>query len=92
MASQDHGIHLVKECVPEGSDYFQKDYFQKEVITFIHSRNVCQKEVITFRKIPGRAHTRICSNHSKRKEDGKINLSPSKEDPSSDEEYKELNS
>ena len=24
MASQDHGIHSFKECVPEGSDYFQK--------------------------------------------------------------------
>ena len=23
MASQDHGIHSCKECVPEGSDYFQ---------------------------------------------------------------------
>ena len=22
MASQDHGIHSFKECVPEGSDYF----------------------------------------------------------------------
>ena len=25
MAFQDHGIHSFKECVPEGSDYFQKD-------------------------------------------------------------------
>ena len=24
MASQDHGIHSFKECVPEGSDYFQE--------------------------------------------------------------------
>ena len=24
MASQDHGIHSCKECVPEGSDYFQQ--------------------------------------------------------------------
>ena len=24
MASQDHGIHSFKECVPEGSDYFEK--------------------------------------------------------------------
>ena len=24
MASQDRGIHSFKECVPEGSDYFQK--------------------------------------------------------------------
>ena len=24
MASQDHGIHSFKECVPEGSDYFQQ--------------------------------------------------------------------
>ena len=53
----------------------------------IHARNVCQKEVITFIKILGRAHIRRCSTHSKRKEDGKIKLSPSKEDPSSGEEY-----
>ena len=25
MASQDHGIHSCKECVPEGSGYFQKN-------------------------------------------------------------------
>ena len=24
MASQDHGIHSFKECVPEGSDYLQQ--------------------------------------------------------------------
>ena len=24
MDSQDHGIHSLKECVPEGSDYFQQ--------------------------------------------------------------------
>ena len=24
MASQDHGIHSCKECVPEGSNYFQQ--------------------------------------------------------------------
>ena len=24
MASQDHGIHLFKECMPEGSDYLQQ--------------------------------------------------------------------
>ena len=24
MDSQDHGIHSFKECVPEGSDYFQR--------------------------------------------------------------------
>ena len=48
---------------------------------FIHSRNVFQKEVITFKNILGRAHTRRCSTHSKRKEDGKIKLSLSKEIP-----------
>ena len=66
MASQDHGIHSCKECVPEGSGYFQQTL--------------------------GRAHARKSSNYNKRKEYGNIKLSPSKEDPSSDEEYEELNS
>ena len=50
----------------------------------IHEKNVCQKEVIAF-----------SSTHKKRRrrwEQLKIKLSPFKEDPSSDEEYEELNS
>ena len=69
MASRDHGIHLFEECVPEGSDYFQKTL--------------------------GRVHTRRILAHNKRKtiwEQLNIKLSQSKEDPSSDEEYKGLNS
>ena len=54
MASQDHGIHSFKECVPEGSDYFQ------------HTS--------------GRAHTRRCSTHNKRREDGR-NLRSSSHHP-----------
>ena len=29
MASQDRGIHSFKECVPEGSDYFQKTLWRR---------------------------------------------------------------
>ena len=31
MASEDHGIHSFKECVPEGSDYFQKTHKKKKL-------------------------------------------------------------
>ena len=51
---------------------------------FIHMRNVCQKEVITF--------SRLWKEEEARWEKLKITLSPSKEDPSSDEEYEGLNS
>ena len=41
------------------------------IMGFIHLSNVFLKEVITFRNTPGRAHIRIFSTHSKRKEDGR---------------------
>ena len=41
MASQVHGVHSFKECVPEGSDYFQK-YFGKS----IHKKNLVQAKKI----------------------------------------------
>ena len=31
MASQDRGIHSFKECVPEESDYFQKNHKKKKL-------------------------------------------------------------
>ena len=67
MVSQDHRIHSFKECVPEGSDYFQQTLGRR----------------------------RRSSTHKKRRrrwEQLKIKLSPFKEDPSSNEEYEELNS
>ena len=33
MASQDHGIHSFKECVPEGSDYFQQTLGRRRSLT-----------------------------------------------------------
>ena len=65
MDSQDHGIHLREECVPEGSDYFHQTL--------------------------GRIRS---STDDKRREWEQLNikLSPSKEDPSIDEEYEDLNS
>ena len=59
----------------------------------IHSCEECvPKGSDYFQQTLGRAHTRKSSTQNKRKEDGKNKLSPSKEDPSSDEEYEELNS
>ena len=56
----------------------------------IHSFEECVPEGSDyFQQTLGRAHTRRSSTHNKRKEDGKIKLSPSKEDPSSNEEYEE---
>ena len=46
---------------------------------FIHAKNLCQKEVITF--------SSIRKKRRRRWEQLNINLSPFKEDPSSDEEY-----
>ena len=61
MASQDHGIHSFEECVPEGSDYFQRTHKKKKL-------------------------------KKRRWEQLKIKLLPSKEDPSINEEYEDLNS
>ena len=61
---------------------------------FIHSRNVCQKEVITFSRL-WEEHTEEEAQliiREKKMGATEIKLSPSKEDPSSDEEYKGLNS
>ena len=62
---------------------------------FIHLRNVFQKEVITFSRL-WEEHTqeeaRLIIREKRRWEQLKIKLSRSKEDPSSDEEYEELNS
>ena len=32
MASQDYGIHSFKECVPEGSDYFQQTLGRRRIL------------------------------------------------------------
>ena len=32
MAFQDRGIHSFKECVPEGSDYFQQTLGEEEAL------------------------------------------------------------
>ena len=56
----------------------------------IHSFKECVLEGSDYlQQTLGRAHTRRSSTHNKRKEDEKIKLSPSKEDPSSNEEYEE---
>ena len=41
-----------------------------KVMGFIHSRNVCQKEVDYLQQTLGRVHTRISSTHNKRREYG----------------------
>ena len=41
MASHDHGVHSFKECVPEGSDYFQKDSGKS-----IHKKNLVKAKKI----------------------------------------------
>ena len=66
MASQDHGIHSCKECVPEGSNYFQQTWDEEEA--------------------------RLIRREEERWKQLNIKLSPFKEDPSSDEEYEEINS
>ena len=61
---------------------------------FIHSRNVCQKEVITLSELYEECtqeEARLIIREEKW-EQLKIKLSQSKEDPLSDEEYKGLNS
>ena len=63
------------------------------IMGFIHSRNVCQKEVITFKRLwkeDNKYH--LIRREEERWEQLNIKLSPSKEDPSNDEEYEELNS
>ena len=42
MASQDHGIHSFKECVPEGSDYLQllEECTQEEARLIIREENM----------------------------------------------------
>ena len=50
----------------------------------IHAKNVCQKEVITLNK--------LWEEEEAQWKQLKIKISPFKEDPSSDEEYEELNS
>ena len=58
---------------------------------FIHSRNVCQKEVIMFNRLWEEEEARLIIREEKR-EQLKIKLLPSKEDPSRNEEYKGINS
>ena len=58
---------------------------------FIHVRNVCQKEVITFSRLWEEEEARLIRREEKMGA-MKIKLSPSKEDPSIDEEYEDLNS
>ena len=60
----------------------------------IHSFNECVLEGSDyFQQTLGGAHIRRSSTHNKRIWDKlKIKFSPSKEDPSSDEEYEGLNS
>ena len=57
----------------------------------IHSRNVHQKEVITFSRLWEEEEARLTRREEKM-EQLKNKLSPSKEDPSSDEEYGGLDS
>ena len=57
---------------------------------FIHARNVCQKEVITFSRLGEEEEARLIIREEKMGAT-KIKLSPSKEDPSSNEEYEGLN-
>ena len=59
---------------------------------FIHAKNVCQKEVITFNRLWEVEEARLIRREEERWKQLKIKLSPFKEDPSSDEEYEELNS
>ena len=58
---------------------------------FIHWRNVCQKEVITFSRLWEECKQEE-ARLKRRWEQLKIKLSRLKKYPSSDEEYKELNS
>ena len=44
---------------------------------FIHSMNVCQKEVDYLQQTLGRVHTRRISTHNKRREDGRNSSSSS---------------
>ena len=59
---------------------------------FIHSRNVYQKEVITFSRLWEEEEARIIRREEKMGAIEDQDLSSSKEDPSSDEEYEGLNS
>ena len=54
-------------------------------------RNVCQKEVITFIKLWKEEEARLIIREEKMGQ-LKIKLLPSKEDPSTNEEYEDLNS
>ena len=65
MVSQDHRIHSFKECVLEGSDYFQQTLGRRRSLT--HKKRRRKMGAI---------------------EDQALTI----QDPSSDEEYEELNS
>ena len=58
---------------------------------FIHARNLCQKEVITVRKLWEEEEALPIRREDKKEAIEDQTLS-SKEDPSSNEEYEELNS
>ena len=54
------------EC-RSGDSHFE---WPPKIMRFIHSRNVCQKEVDYLQQTLGRVHTRRSSTHNKRREDG----------------------
>ena len=58
------------------------------IMGFIHAKNVCQKEVITFNRLWEEEEARLI----RRRKMEAIEDQALKEDPSSDEEYEELNS
>ena len=58
----------------------------------IHLKNVCQKEVITFSRLWEEEEARLIRREEKMRAIEDQDLSSSKEDPSSNEEYEEINS
>ena len=84
-------LEAVEEEVCRSSDSHLE--WSPMIIEFIHLRNVCQKEVITFNRLwEEEEKARLIRREEERWEQLKIKLSPFKEDPSSDEGYEELNS
>ena len=58
-------------------DYYNLLEWPPKIMGFIHSKNVCQKEVDYLQQTLGRVHTRRILTHNKRREDGRNSSSSS---------------
>ena len=65
-----------RECAKRRDCYCHLEW-PPNIMGFIHSRNMCTKEVDLFQQNMGRMHIRRSSTHNKRREDGSNRISSS---------------